>query len=132
MADAEQGNRPLSPHLTIYRWQITMFMSILNRITGIAMIPATILIVWWFLAAATGTAHFEFVDWLLTSWFGLLLLFGSLWAFWIHLFNGLRHLAWDATLWLEIPQVQKSGWAAIILSALVTVLCIIVIATMGA
>jgi len=119
MADANRGNRPLSPHLTIYRWQIAMFMSILNRITGMAMIPCIILLVWWFVAAATGKAHFEFVDWLATSWIGLMLLFGSLWSFWIHLFNGIRHLIWDAALWLDKDHVNQSGWGVIILAGIV-------------
>jgi len=119
MADANRGNRPLSPHLTIYRWQIAMFMSILNRITGMAMIPCIILLVWWFVAAATGKAHFEFVDWLATSWIGLMLLFASLWSFWIHLFNGIRHLIWDAALWLDKDHVNQSGWGVIILAGIV-------------
>ncbi|PIE15819.1 MAG: succinate dehydrogenase, cytochrome b556 subunit [Rhodobacterales bacterium] len=127
MADANRGNRPLSPHLTIYRWQIAMFMSILNRITGMAMIPCVILIVWWFVAAATGQAHFEFVDWLATSWLGLLLLFCTLWAFWVHLFNGLRHLAWDLAWWMEMPQVNKSGWTAIVMACVVNTIFIYIL-----
>lgn len=125
MADANQGNRPLSPHLQIYRPQITSILSILNRLTGIAMILATVLITWWFLAAATGAGYYDLVNGFLTSWLGVLILVGSLWAFWFHFFNGLRHLRWDAVKGMGMKTVRRSGWIAVILSVVVTVLCII-------
>jgi len=92
-----------------------------------AMIPCIILLVWWFVAAATGKAHFEFVDWLATSWIGLMLLFGSLWSFWIHLFNGIRHLIWDAALWLDKDHVNQSGWGVIILAGVVNSISIYIL-----
>jgi len=125
MADANQGNRPLSPHLQIYRPQITSTLSILNRITGISMILATVLIVWWFLAAATGAGYYETVDGFLTSWFGILILVASLWAFWFHFFNGLRHLRWDAVKGMGLKTVRRSGLIAVGLSVVATVLCVI-------
>ena len=125
MADANQGNRPLSPHLQIYRPQITSILSILNRITGIGMALATVLIAWWFLAAATSKAYFEVVDGFLTSWLGLLILTASLWAFWFHFFNGLRHLRWDAVKGMGMKSVRRSGWIATGSSIIATVLCII-------
>jgi succinate dehydrogenase / fumarate reductase cytochrome b subunit len=124
MADANHDNRPLSPHLTIYRPQITSVLSILNRITGIAMAFPVILIVFWFLAAAIGAPYFEFVDGLLTSWLGLLILVASLWAFWFHLFNGLRHLAWDMILGLEMTEVHKTGWLVFGLSIFATLVSV--------
>ena len=124
MADANQGNRPLSPHLQIYRPQITSILSILNRITGIGMALATVLIAWWFLAAATGAEYFKLVDGFLSSWFGILILTASLWAFWFHFFNGIRHLYWDAGRGMEMEQVTRSGFIAVGLSVLATVLCI--------
>lgn len=125
MVDVPQGNRPTSPHLQIYRPQITSILSILNRITGIAMSLALLLIVWWFLAGATSPAYFAYVDGWLTSWLGLLVLVGSLWAFWFHFFNGLRHLRWDAGLGMGKGEVARSGKIAVVLSFIATALCII-------
>lgn len=125
MANADQGNRPLSPHLQIYRPQITSILSILNRITGIGMALATVLIAWWFLAAATGAGYFAVADGFLTSWFGLLILVASLWAFWFHFFNGLRHLRWDAVKGMGMKTVRRTGWIAFISSFVATMLCIL-------
>ncbi|MCF6315453.1 MAG: succinate dehydrogenase, cytochrome b556 subunit [Marinosulfonomonas sp.] len=124
-ADANQGNRPLSPHLQIYRPQITSVLSILNRITGIGMALAMVLITWWFLAAATNPGYFDVADGFLTSWFGMLILVASLWAFWFHFFNGLRHLRWDAVKGMGMKTVRRSGWIALVLSVVATVLCVI-------
>ena len=74
MADVNRGNRPLSPHLSVYRPQWTSVLSIVHRITGVGMALGAFLIVWWFLAAATGDDYFEVVDGLLTSWLGYLVL----------------------------------------------------------
>ena len=74
MADVNRGNRPLSPHLSIYRPQLTSITSILTRITGNALIVSALMIVWWFLAAATGEEYFAFANGFVTSWFGDLVL----------------------------------------------------------
>lgn len=124
MADVNRGNRPLSPHLQIYRPQITSILSIVHRITGVGMALAALLIVWWFLAAAAGPEYFAFVDGLLTSWLGVLILAGSLWAFWFHFFNGIRHLRWDLVKGLGIGESARSGWRVLILSVVLTVLTI--------
>lgn len=124
MADVNRGNRPLSPHLQIYRPQITSTLSIVHRITGIGMALAALLIVWWFLAAAAGPEYFAFVDGLLTSWLGILILAASLWAFWFHFFNGIRHLRWDMVKGLGIGESARSGWRVIILSILLTAVTI--------
>jgi len=131
MADANRGNRPLSPHLTIYSPQITSMLSILNRLTGIAMAIPLVLIVFWFVAAAIGLPYFAIMDWLLMSWLGLLVMGASLWAFWFHFFNGLRHLAWDMVLGLEMPQVRKSGWLVFGLSILTTILTVLFAVYLG-
>ena len=70
MADVNRGNRPLSPHLQVYRPQMTSISSILTRITGTALLLAGLLIVWWFLAAATSPEYFAVADGVITSWFG--------------------------------------------------------------
>ena len=96
MADVNRGKRPLSPHLTIYRPQMTSITSIFTRITGNALLVAALLIVWWFLAAATSPEYFAFADGLITSWFGDLVMTLSVWALWYHALAGVRHLIWDA------------------------------------
>jgi len=127
MADVNRGNRPLSPHLQIYRKQITSVLSILHRITGVALLLGGVLIVWWLTAAATSPRYFGFVDGLLTSWLGLLVLTGSLWALWFHTLNGVRHLVWDTGRGFDLDTVTKSGWAVVGGSVVLTVLTLIVV-----
>ena len=111
MADVNRGNRPLSPHLTIYRPQLTSMTSILTRITGNALLVASLLMVWWFLAAAISPGAFAIADWVITSLLGDLVMLGSVWALWYHLLAGVRHLIWDNALMLDIPTAEKLGWA---------------------
>lgn len=127
MADVNRGNRPLSPHLQIYRWPLNMALSILNRITGCALMLGAVLVVWWFIAAATSPGYFAFVDGLLTSWLGLLVLAGSLWALWFHALNGMRHLFWDAGRGFDPDMVTKSGWAVVGGSVVMTLLTLLVV-----
>ena len=127
MADVNRGNRPLSPHLSIYRPQLTSITSILTRITGNALLLAALLIVWWFLAAATSPEYFAFADGLITSWFGDLVMLLSLWALWYHTLAGVRHLIWDNAIGLEIETAEKLGWAVIIGSLVLTVLTVVII-----
>jgi len=122
MADVNRGNRPLSPHLTIYRPQITSVLSIFHRMTGVGLTLGAMLVVWWLLAAATGPEYFALVDGLMTSWLGHLVLLGLTWALAYHLLNGLRHLWWDVGRGFELDQVDKTGYAAVIGSAVLTVL----------
>ena len=124
-ADSNRGGRPLSPHMSIYRPQITSVMSILHRITGIGMSVTAILIVWWFIAAATGADQFAFIDGILTSWFGVFIMVVSLWAFWYHFFNGIRHLRWDAGVGMGIGESTRSGKIAVGLSIVMTLLTVI-------
>ena len=127
MADVNRGDRPLSPHLTIYRPQMTSISSILTRITGNALIVAAVLIVWWLLAAATSDAYFATADAVLTSWFGDIVLTLSLWAVWYHYLAGLRHLIWDTGRALDIPTAEKLGWVCVIGSVVLTVATIVII-----
>lgn len=123
MADTGQTdrpNRPLSPHLQIYRPQINSVMSILHRITGVGMGLTGILLVWWFMAAATSPWQFAFIDGLLTSWVGQAVLLVSLWAFWYHFFNGIRHLRWDAVKGFGVGESIRSGWRVLGLSVVFT------------
>ncbi|MCY4306333.1 MAG: succinate dehydrogenase, cytochrome b556 subunit [Aestuariivita sp.] len=127
MADVNRGNRPLSPHLTIYRPQLTSVTSILTRITGNALIVASLLIVWWFLAASISEAYFDIANSVLSSWFGTLVLILSVWALWYHLLAGVRHLIWDNALLMDITTAEKLGWIVIAGSLLCTVITLVIL-----
>ncbi|MGB5864978.1 MAG: succinate dehydrogenase, cytochrome b556 subunit [Sulfitobacter sp.] len=127
MADVNRGNRPLSPHLSIYRPQLTSMTSILTRITGNAMLITALLVVWWFLAAASGAEYFEFVNRLLTSWFGDLVMFFSVLGLWYHTLAGVRHLIWDNAVMMDIPTAEKLGWACIGGSVLLTLITVVLV-----
>ena len=122
MADVNRGNRPLSPHLSIYRPQLTSVTSILTRITGNALLLASLMIVWWFLAAAISPEYFAFADWMITSMLGDLIMILSVWALWYHALAGIRHLIWDNAMMLDIPTAEKLGWAVVVGSFVLTVL----------
>jgi succinate dehydrogenase / fumarate reductase, cytochrome b subunit len=94
MANVTQ-NRPLSPHLQIYKPIPTMVMSIVHRITGGALYFGTILVAWWLIAAATGQGYFELVNWIMGSIIGRIILLGYTWALLHHMLGGFRHFMWD-------------------------------------
>ena len=125
MADVNRGNRPLSPHLTIYRPQMTSISSIFVRITGNALLAATLLLIAWLLAASTSAEAFAWVQCVITSWFGDLVFILSLWALLYHTLGGLRHLIWDTGRGLELKTAERMGWMMIIGSLLVTALTVI-------
>lgn len=125
MADANHDNRPMSPHITIYRPEITSVLSILNRITGVALTLGAVLVVWWFLAAATGPEYFATADAVLTSVLGGLVMIGSLWALWFHFCNGIRHLFWDAGHGFELETVTRTGITVVAASVVLTVITLI-------
>jgi succinate dehydrogenase / fumarate reductase cytochrome b subunit len=127
MADVNRGNRPLSPHLTIYRPQLTSMTSIFVRITGNALIAGALLIVWWLLAASTSPEYFAMADAVMTSWFGQLVMLASIWAIWYHTLGGIRHLIWDYAIGLDIPTAYKLGWVLIIGSFALTVITVAVL-----
>ena len=127
MAEIKRVERPLSPHLQIYRPQLTSITSILTRITGNGLIVGVILAVWWLLAAAVSPAYFDVANGVATSWFGDLVFTASLWAIWYHYLAGLRHLYFDAGKGLDIPTAEKLGWGCIIGSVVLTVLTILIV-----
>jgi len=106
--------RPLSPHLQIYRWQLTSVLSILHRLTGLALAAGTLLLVYWLVATAAGPVAFATAQELVGSIPGRLLLFGWTVALFYHLANGIRHLLWDAGRGLELRTAYASGWAVVI------------------
>lgn len=117
----ETGNRPLSPHLQIYQPQFTSILSISHRITGIALSVGTLLLVWWLIAAASGPEAYARVQGFIGSWLGYFLLFAWSVSLFYHLCNGIRHLFWDAGYGFEIPTTYASGWAAVIATAVLTI-----------
>ncbi len=114
--------RPLSPHLQVYRLIPTMLMSIVHRITGAALYVGTLLVAWWLIAAATSESYFEFVNGLYGSWFGRLVLFGYTWALLHHMLGGLRHLVWDTGTAMDKQTATKLAWATLAGSVTLTVL----------
>ena len=104
------NERPLSPHLQIYRWQWTMALSILHRATGVALSVGTFLLVGWLLALSEGADRYEAYQSFIGHWFGRLLLFGWTWALFYHLCNGIRHLIWDTGHGFELNTAAASGY----------------------
>lgn len=107
------SNRPLSPHLQIYKPQLTSVLSISHRITGIALAAGTLLLVAWIVGAAKGPDAFAIVSGFLRNPLGLLLLFGWSAALFYHLANGIRHLFWDAGYGFELETAYRSGWIVV-------------------
>jgi len=105
--------RPLSPHLDIYRWQIGNTLSILHRLTGVALSVGLIALSYWLAAAASDRGSYEAAGRLFGSFFGLAALIGFSFAFFYHLLNGVRHLAWDMGRGFERNQRTLSGWLAV-------------------
>ncbi len=127
MSNMNRANRPLSPHLTIYRPQMSSMTSIFVRLTGIGLALGFVLIVWWLLAAASGPAYFDFVNGLLTSWFGILVMVASLWALWYHMLGGIRHLIWDLGYGFDLKTADMMGYVMIGGSFVLTILTLIIL-----
>lgn len=116
------SNRPLSPHLQVYRWQLTMVLSIFHRATGVALSVGSIGLAVWLVAAAMGGGAFEAVNGVYASWYGMVLM--GLWSYALlyHLCNGIRHLIWDTGHGLEIGTSYILGYTVIFVSLLLTLL----------
>ena len=115
-------NRPLSPHLQVYRPQLTSMLSITHRLTGVALAAGTFLLVWWLVAAATGPEAYATAQAAIASVIGRLLLFGWTLALFYHLCNGIRHLFWDAGYGYELKTAYASGWAVMAAAIALTLL----------
>ncbi len=115
-------NRPLSPHLQVYKPQLTSITSIMHRISGVALSVGTLLLIYWLTAAAAGPEQYAQAQGVLGSFLGQLILFLFTYALFYHLCNGIRHLFWDAGKGFELSTAYTSGYAAIGVSAALTVL----------
>lgn len=114
--------RPLSPHLSIYRKQITSVLSIMHRITGVALYAGLGLLIVFLGVVSYYPTYYTQLHQCLTSVFGKIALFGWTLAFYFHFFNGIRHLFWDMGKGFDIPSVNKTGWAAIVFAVLASLL----------
>ena len=104
---SDQTNaRPLSPHIQIYRWTLTMMLSILHRATGVALYAGSALLTWWLMAAATGPEAYALVRDISSAWYGRLVLFGYSWALFHHMFGGVRHFIWDTGRGFDLKHVE--------------------------
>ncbi len=126
-----QAERPLSPHIQIYRWPLTMALSIVHRATGVGLALGLVLVTWWLLALASGPEAFATVQAVMSSWFGILVLFLWTLALYFHLGNGLRHLIWDVGYGFDVDVARKSGIAVLVFAGAMTVLTWLVIALAG-
>ncbi|MEL6373592.1 MAG: succinate dehydrogenase, cytochrome b556 subunit [Pseudomonadota bacterium] len=132
MAQANPSdNRPLSPHLQVYKFMINTVMSIFHRMTGMALYFGTLLLAWWLIAAAYGPEHFAVANWFFGSIFGQIILFGYTWALLHHLLGGVRHFIWDTGAGFDLATIDRLGWATIIGSVSLTLLVWIVALTLG-
>lgn len=113
---ANASNRPLSPHLQVYRPQLTSVLSILHRLTGLALGGGAVLLAWWLIAAAAGPEAFAAVQWFNGGWIGRLILLGFTFSLFYHLFNGIRHLFWDTGAGFEMRTANATGWIVVALS----------------
>lgn len=112
--------RPRSPNIQIYRPQLTSVLSILNRITGVALSVCAVVLVIWLIAAATGPQAYGLVQGVVASWVGQIMLFGATFAFFLHLCGGIRHLVWYTVHGFELRSIYISGWVVVVASVVLT------------
>ncbi|HYW76762.1 MAG TPA: succinate dehydrogenase, cytochrome b556 subunit [Gammaproteobacteria bacterium] len=108
------NSMPTSPHMSVYRWQITMTLSILHRLSGVVLLSAALGLVYWLVSLAMGPAAFARAHWFFSLWIGQAFL--CLWslAFFYHLLNGIRHLTWDAGYGFTKRVYRTSGWLVVV------------------
>jgi succinate dehydrogenase / fumarate reductase cytochrome b subunit len=113
--------RPLSPHLQVYKPQMSSMTSIFHRITGCALGAGTLLLTVWLVCAATSDSAFSVIQALFATWVGILVLIGFTFALFYHFCNGIRHLAWDAGRGFELPSMHRNGWTMLAATVVLTV-----------
>ena len=116
------GNRPLSPHLQVYRPQITSILSILHRMTGVALAAGAVLLTYWLTSAAYGADQFERAQAFAGSSMGRLILLGVTVSFFYHMANAIRHLAWDIGWGYELPKLRATGYLVVLVTIGLTLL----------
>lgn len=116
----DQANRPLSPHLQVYRPQLTSVLSIFHRMSGAGLWLGTVVLTYWLYATALGPEHYDTAQAIFGSWIGMLLLLGWSVALFYHLCNGIRHLFWDAGYGYDLDTAARSGWAVMLATLVLT------------
>lgn len=129
--DGKLVRRPLSPHVQIHRWPISMALSICHRISGVALGFGTLMMTWWLIAAATSEEAFASAQWFMGSIIGRLMLFGWSVALFFHLCSGLRHLWMDTGRGFEKVEYDRSAWVVVGATAVLTVLAWIIALAVG-
>jgi succinate dehydrogenase / fumarate reductase cytochrome b subunit len=119
--EQRQRPRPLSPHLTIYKWPVTMVTSITHRITGVGLYGGTLLLAAWLTAASSGLEPYQTFVAAAATPVAQLILFGFFWALAYHFFNGIRHLFWDTGYGFDVPTANATGITVFVVSFLVTI-----------
>ena len=118
---SKTSTKPLSPHLQVYKPQMTSVLSILHRMTGVALAIGLLLVVWLLVAAATGEAHYNVFMLFAGSVVGQLMLYGWTFALYYHLCNGIRHLFWDMGYLFKLENAFRAGYAVVIVAILLTI-----------
>lgn len=119
---SKKTERPLSPHLLIYKPMLTMTLSVIHRATGIAMYFGTLVVVWWFMSLAIGQDAYDFFTWLMGSWFGIIVLVGFTWVLFHHMFGGIKHFFWDFGKGFELETVERVAKFAVIVPICATII----------
>lgn len=120
MMPSTNSERPLSPHLSVYRWQVTNTLSILHRLTGVALSAGMLVLSAWLISAAWFPESFTCLRDMLASIPGKVALFGWTAAFYYHLANGMRHLNWDMGMGFKLHEVTRSAWVVVVFTATMT------------
>jgi succinate dehydrogenase / fumarate reductase, cytochrome b subunit len=123
----DRVERPLSPHIQVYRPQITTVLSILHRATGAVLSVGALVLAYWLIALAGGPEAYQNAQWLFGSGLFLVLVAGWVFCFFYHLANGIRHLFWDAGWGFDHHQYRASGWAVVIFSVIATLIYLLVV-----
>jgi succinate dehydrogenase / fumarate reductase, cytochrome b subunit len=126
------ASKPLSPHLQVYRPQITSVLSIMHRGTGIFLSLGAFVLAYWLVALASGESYFQAVKSCFAAWPMKLLMAGWVFAFYYHLCNGIRHLFWDIGKGFELETLQKTGYAVLGVSGILTVVSLVSAFSTGA
>ena len=112
--------RPLSPHLQVYRPQITSVLSITHRATGVALAGGVLVLTYWLTSATYGAEAFATAQAVIGSWIGHVVLWGLIFSLYYHLANGVRHLMWDAGRGFDLPSVRRTGMMVVAFAVILT------------
>lgn len=126
-----RSNRPLSPHLQVYKLPMSAQLSITHRFTGVVLVFGAFLLTYWLTSATYGELAFNQAQAIMGSWVGQLVLIGVVFALWYHFCNGIRHLIWDTGSGLELPALRNSGIAMLVAAAVLSVITLAAVYSMG-